>query len=187
MSDLLEIFPNSSQDLREEVANQADNISEAADLMATLCEKKDSFSPEEELSIKLKGKQKKRVFVDEEYILDDCFSYYKSNTFDPEIPTRVVFSNQPGVDAGGLLRHFYSSIFAELTNEKLSNYRLFEGDPFLMVPISSSETCLSEIFVIVGKIIAHNICQGGQGFPYLKGFCHRKKTFDMLFPSKFCL
>ena len=49
--------------------------------------------------------------IDEEYILDDCLSYYKSNTFDPETPIRVVFQNQPGIDAGGLLRHFYSAVF----------------------------------------------------------------------------
>ena len=31
----------------------------------------------------------------------------------------------------------------------------------------TAETCLSEIFIVIGKIIAHNICQGGRGFPFL--------------------
>ena len=36
-----------------------------------------------------------------------------------------------------------------------------------MLPIFTSETCLSKIFIVIGKIISHNICQGGEGFPYL--------------------
>ena len=79
----------------------------------------------------------------------------------------MVFDGQPGVDGGGLLRQFYSTVNSQLTDASNSSTRLFEGSEFNTLPKSTSETCLSEIFIIIGKIFSHNICQGGEGFPYL--------------------
>lgn len=125
------------------------------------------LSVEDQLTSQLKEKPKIRLFVSGEYIVEDCFSFYKSENFKPDHPIRVVFDGSPAVDAGGLFRQFYSSFFAEITNENDSSVKLFEGSAPFFLPISTAETCLSEIFCSVGKIIAHNICQGGEGFPAL--------------------
>ena len=74
VSGLNEIFPNSSKELHKEVANRAENITDAAELMLTLVERNKPIFPDEELKRKMEGKQKKRLFIDEEYILDNCLS-----------------------------------------------------------------------------------------------------------------
>ena len=111
------------------------------------------------------------MHIDQEYLLNDAFAIYKDPGFNPKRPLRIIFGSEgersPGVDAGGLLRQFYSSFFGEVSNPYCSNTRLFEGEAPYFLPISTAETCLSEIFVVIGKMISHYICQGGEGFPAL--------------------
>ena len=156
----------------EDVVSQCETLEEAANMLAVhgdlsnqqnVTEK----SLEKKLTEQVNGNRHVYLDVNEEDLVRDCFSFYKNPAFDPNRPIRVTFENQQGIDAGGLRRHLYSIFFTSITDPHRTDLRLFEGEPALFVPISTSETCLSEIFVIIGKIIAHNICQGGAGFPCL--------------------
>ena len=66
-----------------------------------------------------------RLVINEDFLFEDCLAYYKRNDFDPTKPIRFVFENQPGIDAGGLFRQFYDSLFDQLTSDTFSHYRLF--------------------------------------------------------------
>jgi len=102
--------------------------------------------------------EKKLLIVNEECVLEDAFVYYKAKDFDPRFPLKIRFSNQPGIDAGGLLRHFYTLLYNELSSPFQSS--LFEGVKGRMLPVCRSETILNDIFVYIGKVFAHSICQG---------------------------
>ena len=103
-----------------------------------------------------------RLTVDEETILEDCFCYYKSpNNLNPTKPLQIVFVGQTAFDAWGPLRQFFS-----LISEKLSA-RFFEGNPPHLLPKIDANTILCELFIVVGKIIAHSIVHGCNGSPYL--------------------
>ena len=101
------------------------------------------------------------LVVNEETLFEDCFAYYKSPDFDPNIPIRIRFENQIAIDAGGLCRHFFTLISHEIID------KLFEGNPGNMLPKISANTILCEIYVAVGKVIAHSIVHGCQGLPFL--------------------
>lgn len=90
---------------------------------------------------------------------------------------RLTFKQQAAIDSGGILRQFFTKIFEGFIDGN-SEFCLFEGLPNHLVPIQNSDTCLSEIFVYVGKVISHSISQGGPGFPYLAKSC-----FDYLATS----
>lgn len=67
----------------------------------------------------------------------------------------------------GLLRQFYTSSINKISDS------LFEGKPGKLVPKCDANTCLSEIYVVVGKMISHNIAQKCAGFPLLSEACFR--------------
>ena len=99
--------------------------------------------------------------------MEDCLAFYKNPTFDPFVPLRLSFCGQTGIDAGGLLRQFYTSSINKISDS------LFEGKPEKLVPKCDANTCLSEIYVVVGKMISRNIAQKCAGFPLLSEACFR--------------
>lgn len=149
-----------------------ETLEEAADAAARLVEVADSetiddgnkkietlFQLFELLKLQL-NPEKKLLVVTEEYILEDAFIYYKAKDFNPCFPLKIRFSNQPGIDAGGLLRQFYTLLYCEFSNSCSQSIRLFEGRKNHIVPVCRPDTILNEIFVIIGKIFSHGICQG---------------------------
>ena len=68
---------------------------------------------------------------------------------------------QSAIDAGGPLRHFFT-----LVSQKVA-VKFFEGSSKQLLPKVDANTMLSEVFVVVGKIIAHSIVYGCNGFPFL--------------------
>ena len=173
---LLDIFPNVPTDRIRSVVEGSSSLERAASELANISEKANTVrSTDVEVLVTKEGlssllhhkllEEKKRLLVDEDYLIEEALSYYKNIDYNPKIPLKISFKNQAAVDAGGPLRQFFSSIFDQLT-EPTSIYVLFEGSPYRLVPVHNSETCLSEIFVYVGKIIAHSVCQGGPGFSY---------------------
>lgn len=92
-------------------------------------------------------------------VVSDTMCFYKEKSFDPTIGIKVVFCNQPGVDADGLTRQFFSSCFNTISDTSIPGY-LFEGEITNLSPICRTDTCLSEIFTYIGTIMAHSICHG---------------------------
>ena len=119
-----EIFPDVPISRIREVAKGCENVTQIVNKMADEL----SLSVYEKLSLPLQGKQKIRLNINEDYILEDCMAYYKNPAFDPTVPIRIVFEGQPGIDAGGLFRHFYTAVFEEMIDAR-SSYCLFEGNP----------------------------------------------------------
>ena len=168
---LTEIFPDTPIHKRIHAACHCATIAEAVNwiVIDSECKNDEQKLPEDvenHLTKQFFGKERIRISVDADCALESCIAFFKSDRYDPSKPIRVVFDGQPGVDGGGLLRQFYSTVNSQLTASN-STTRLFEGSEFNTLPKSTSETCLSEIFIIIGKIFSHNICQGGEGFPYL--------------------
>ena len=169
---LTEIFPDTPISKRIHAACHCATIAEAVNWIVIDNESKNDEQEfpedvENHLTKQFFGKERIRISVDEDCALESCIAFFKSDRYDPSKPIRVVFNGQPGVDGGGLLRQFYSTVNSQLTDPSNSAIRLFEGSEFNTLPRSTSETCLSEIFIIIGKIFSHNICQGGEGFPFL--------------------
>ncbi|XP_066936549.1 uncharacterized protein [Clytia hemisphaerica] len=153
-----EIFPWLSENCIQFMSTQRSDVNELLNHLLTL-------SPQKLLSCQIECNPKQRIVVDKEFIVEECISSYKDPNFDINFPLRIVFRGEPGVDAGGLLREFYSLFFEKICTDRA--FDLFEGDGSALMPKSNFNICMTEIFVTLGKIVAHNICQNGIGFPYL--------------------
>ena len=158
ISTLEELFPNLPHPTIQEVFNNSNDLNEMIDTLT---------SSSQFHIIYINHKPKKRLEVDEESCMEDCLAFYKNRSFDPLVPLRIVFSGQKAIDAGGLLRQFYTS-----SVDKISSV-LFEGKQGKLVPKCDANTCLSEIYVVVGKMISHNIAQRCAGFPLLADACYQ--------------
>ncbi len=110
--------------------------------------------------------QAEKIKVDKEDLLMDIFHYYKSPKFDPTFPIKIQIRSQPAVDTGGVLRQVLTELFVEVV-QGTGNFRLFTGPDGRLSPVYSSEHILTDVFEVLGKVIAHSIIQGGPGFPYL--------------------
>ena len=159
---LKEIFPDVEDDKIEEAITINKDISDATIwLLSGTCEDSDKeFSLTNIFNIlgeKIKKWRKNTITVDD--VVSDTFCYYKGKSFDPKIGLKVIFSNQPGIDAGGLSRQLYTSFFNRLSDTSFPGY-LFEGGITNLLPICRTDTCLSEIFYHIGVIMAHSLCQG---------------------------
>jgi len=152
---LTEIFPSVAENTLNEYASNSLDINEAVNDIA------DFMKDNAEQIPNISENKKKRLIIDEENVLQDCLSYYKRQDFDAKLALRIVFDGQTAVDAGGPLRHFFTLVSKEMSQN------FFEGNPTNLVPKIDANTCLSEIFIVLGKIIAHNIAHGCNGFPYL--------------------
>lgn len=163
---LSEIFPDVPADTLNELLNSNSDINEAANAIADF--NNNTSTPEEERNDNSApnittnpSRSRHTLAVNEDTLFEDCFSYYKNPNFDPETPIRIKFENQPGIDAGGLTRQFFMLVSHQIID------KLFEGNAGNMLPKTSANTILSEIYVAVGKVIAHSIVHGCQGLPFL--------------------
>ena len=69
------------------------------------------------------------------------------------------------VDNGGVLRQFYSDVFASLARS--DEMKLFPGKVRRRLPLFKNEHVINGIFEILGTMIARSLVQEGPGFPYL--------------------
>ena len=101
---------------------------------------------------------KEKLRVDEEDLLNDAITYYKDSNFNPAKKLRIVYTNQPAADTGGVVRQFYTQLLAAITDS------FFQGQEYRS-PIYNSDTVASGLMKLVGTIIVHSILQGGPGVP----------------------
>ena len=129
--------------------------------------------------------RRKKLEVDQDDLVNDAISYYKSLQFDPCCPIRISFLGQPAVDSGGVLRQFYSDLFEKLVEGDL--IELFEGDAARKVPSYRPQAIMSGMLELTGKIIAHSLAQGGPGFPFLALSCYYYLvTGDVMCAMAYC-
>ena len=57
------------------------------------------------------SQEKVKVTIEEEDILNDALTYYKSPAFDANKKLRIRFKGQPAVDTGGVTREFFTKLF----------------------------------------------------------------------------
>lgn len=106
-----------------------------------------------------------RLEVDPYDLVSDAISFYKGPKFQPCQPIRVAFIGQPAIDSGGVKRQFYTDLFLQLVTT--NQFKLFQG-PNNRLLFYYDQTALNcGLFKLLGKMVAHSICQGCPGFPYL--------------------
>ena len=54
---------------------------------------------------------REKIKVDQDDLVMDVYSFYKSPDFDPTIPVFVLLKGQPAIDSGGVLRQVFSDVF----------------------------------------------------------------------------
>ena len=117
------------------------------------------------LQAKLASKPCVRVEVDPDDLVPDAISFYKGTKFQPSQPIRVAFIGQPAIDSGGVKQQFYTDLFIQLVTT--NQFKLFQG-PTNRLLFYYDQTALNcGLFKMLGKMVAHSICQGCPGFPYL--------------------
>ena len=117
------------------------------------------------LQLKLTAKPNTRVEIDPSDLVADAIAFYKGPTFDPDRPVRVTFVSQPALDSGGVRRQFYNDLFFQLVTE--NQFKLFQGTNNRVLFHYDQTAIGCGLFKTLGQMIAHSICQGCAGFPYL--------------------
>ena len=82
----------------------------------------------------------------------------KDSKFNPAKKLRIVYTGQPAVDTGGVMRQFYTELLAQIAKT------FFEGEEYC-IPVYNSSTVASGLMKLVGTIVVHSILQGGPGLP----------------------
>lgn len=109
---------------------------------------------------------KERLRLKAENALEEALCYYKSGNFDAASKIVITYKGQPAVDTGGILRQFYTDVFAQMVTGMEDIPPLFEGNDRRKLPIYSAAAVLSGLYEILGKIMAHALCLCGSGFGY---------------------
>jgi len=104
------------------------------------------------------GQEKVKVTIEEEDILNDALTYYKSPAFDAKKKLRIRFKGQPAVDTGGVTREFFTKLFQVVCE------MFFQGGKY-KIPVYSADIVASGLMQYFGTMIVHSILQGGPGFP----------------------
>ena len=150
---LKDMFPNVEGDEIESSLSNAESYEDAIEMLLNASTALESYGDFiKSLSKELKHEHQMLQINSEDLL--QSFSFFKSSNFDPNKRLRVVFQNQPVIDAGGVRRQFFTNLFTDLCHPDNAS-RLFEGNLTSLVPICRSETALSQLFVTIGKIIAY--------------------------------
>lgn len=89
--------------------------------------------------------------------------YFKNSAFDPKVQLAISYKGQSAVDAGGVVRQFYTDVIEQLQSGCQDIPQLLEGKERRKLPVHNADTVLSGLMEIVEKIIAHSIAQTGVG------------------------
>ena len=98
-------------------------------------------------------------------IWKDILAYYKSDTVDFGKRLFIKLSNTIGIDAGGVRRQMYTTVYSEFQCNK--HMKLFTGPLHSLSPVCTVDASLSGLFKVLGSMVGHSICQDGIGFPFL--------------------
>ena len=112
---------------------------------------------------------KSKLSIDSNDMWSDLVTVYKG-VFDPHCQLRVSLKGQHAIDTGGVRRQVYTQVFQDFADNKV--VELFEGSDNHLRPVVSAVSRSSGLLHILGKMIAHSICQEGIGFPYLTPTCY---------------
>ncbi len=115
---------------------------------------------------------KAKLSIDFDDQWGDLVPLYKSRSFDENSQIMVTINGSVStVDAGGPRRQVYTKVYHEFATNCVIN--LFEGENInYLRPVISAEVRSCGILKILGKIVAHSICQEGIGFPYFSPTCY---------------
>ena len=109
--------------------------------------------------------------IDCDFFLTDSFEFFKRTSFDPRRKLKVIFKNQPAIDAGGVRRQFFLRLFRELSNPN-HVLHLFEGNPRGLLPVCRTDTAISKVFEHIGKMIGYAITHGFRPLRLSKAVYH---------------
>lgn len=113
---------------------------------------------------------KQKVHIDFEDMWADMIAQYKSPDMYLHCLFRIILDGKPSIDTGGVRRQVYSSVFENFAHNR--TIRLFDGPENHLRPVCTAEARSSGLLKILGKMIAHSICQDGIGFSYLSPTCY---------------
>ena len=105
------------------------------------------------------------VTIHTDHIWRDLLRHYKSGIVDFEKQLYIKLSDAPAIDAGGVRRQVYSTVYNEFQCNK--HERLFTGPSRSLSPACTAEARSSGLFKVLGSMVGHSICQDGIGFPFL--------------------
>ena len=111
--------------------------------------------------------ERERLRVAPMYALEDALGFFKANDFKPDIRLSITYKGQSAVDAGGVLRQFYTDVFRQLTTGCGDIAQLFEGKERRLLPVHNAGVVLSGLMELVGKILAHAIVHASSGMSSL--------------------
>ncbi|XP_019852814.1 PREDICTED: uncharacterized protein LOC109582511 [Amphimedon queenslandica] len=94
----------------------------------------------------------------------DVLHHYKSGTVNFGKRLFVKLSDAPAIDAGGVRRQVYSTVYNEFQCNK--HIKLFTGPLHSLSPACTAEARSSGLFKILGSMVGHSIWQDGIGFPF---------------------
>lgn len=117
------------------------------------------------LIAKLSEKKTERLQVNRNFLLQDSIAYFKKRNFKHDSFIRITFEGEPGVDAGGLTREFFTLLLRELISPT-SSIRLFEGKQGHYLPLHNTDALRSNMFKVAGRIVASSLLNGCSGFPF---------------------
>ena len=95
----------------------------------------------------------------------DILAHYKSGTVDFGKRLFIKLSDAPTIDAGGVRRQVYSTVYNEFQCNK--HITLFTGPSHSLSPACTAEARSSGLFKVLGSMVGHSIWQDGIGFPFL--------------------
>ena len=79
------------------------------------------------LQCQMEDKAPTKLFVDLSDVWADGVGYYKCSSLDLTRPIRVIMSDRPAIDTGGVRRQFYTDIFDQFVNN--THMKIFDGSP----------------------------------------------------------
>ncbi|XP_019858580.1 PREDICTED: uncharacterized protein LOC109586805 [Amphimedon queenslandica] len=94
----------------------------------------------------------------------DILRHYKAGTVDFGKQLFIKLSNTLAIDAGGVRRQVYSTVYSEFQCNK--HIELFTGPLHSLSPACTAEARSSGLFKILGSMVGHSIWQDGIGFPF---------------------
>ena len=96
--------------------------------------------------------------------VESAFLFYKSQRFSTSCVVRISIQGNPGIDAGGVRRDFYSRVYEKIATGYLG---IFEGKPSSIRPAYTLSTLTSDTLKYLGIMVAHSILMDKIGFPFL--------------------
>ena len=109
-----------------------------------------------------------KFYIDPEDVWNDVVAYYKSGRVDTSMPVRIVLTDRPALDTGGVRRQVYNDVLNDIASNK--HARVFEGPPRRLRPIVSPEN--KPTLRLLGTIIGHGIRLEGLRFSHLSPVCY---------------